>query len=102
MFCLFVFEGIRKLIHVKKATQPNSILLPVTFKNGSDIRSIKIIKSSALNKSPKILMAASNLLQEYKMKERANNAIYKEVISEQQYGNYGYNTYIRIFFIIYE
>lgn len=72
---------------MKKGGHANSILVPVAFKNGSDIRSIKIIKPSALNKSPKILMAASNLLQEYKLKEKTNNTIYTEVIPEQQYGN---------------
>lgn len=84
-------SGIRKVIHVKKGTQANSILVPVAFKNGTDIRSIKIIKPSALNKSPKILMAASNLLQEYKMKEKTNNAIYNEVISEEHYANGEYS-----------
>lgn len=66
--------GIRKVIHVKKGPNKNSILLPVSFKNGTDIRSIKIIKPSAMTtKSPKILMAASTLLQEYKQNEMMKN-----------------------------
>lgn len=82
-FIVVVLAGIRKLIHVKKGNQQNSILLPVTFKNGSDIRSIKIIKPSIVNKSPKILMAASNLLQEYKMKDKTSCVT---TIPEQHYG----------------
>ncbi|XP_031621428.1 probable basic-leucine zipper transcription factor J [Contarinia nasturtii] len=59
-------SGIRKLVQVKKGPNQKSIILPFSLKNGTDIRSIKIIKPSSLTKSPKILMAASNLLQEYK------------------------------------
>lgn len=65
VFCLN-FQGIRKVIQVKKGPNQKSIILPFSLKNGTDIRSIKIIKPSSLTKSPKILMAASNLLQEYK------------------------------------
>lgn len=54
------------MIHVKKGPNKNSILLPMNFKNGTEIRAIKIINPSAVTKSPKVLMAASNLLQEYK------------------------------------
>lgn len=76
------FAGIRKVIHIKKAPNQKSILLPVSFKNGSDIRAIKIVKSSSLTKSPKILLAASTLLQEYKQKELAK----KQIMQEQNYG----------------
>lgn len=77
------------MIHVKKGPNKNSILLPVSFKNGTDIRSIKIIKPSAMTtKSPKILMAASTLLQEYKQNELMKNAAPapKPTVPEQRYG----------------
>lgn len=81
--------GVRKVIHVKKSPNQKSILLPVAFKNGTDIRSIKIVKPSALSKSPKILMAASNLLQEYKQNELLKTTavpIVRQTISEQRHG----------------
>lgn len=75
--------GIRKVIQVKKGPNQKSIILPFSLKNGTDIRSIKIIKPSSLTKSPKILMAASNLLQEYKQNTIIVN---KPVKMEPKYG----------------
>lgn len=63
------------MIQVKKGPNQKSIILPFSLKNGTDIRSIKIIKPSSLTKSPKILMAASNLLQEYKQNEIKQNTL---------------------------
>jgi len=68
-------SGIRKVIQLKKNPNQKPIILPFNLKNGGDIRSIKIIKPSSLTKSPKILMAASNLLQEYKQHEMKQNTI---------------------------
>lgn len=85
------------MIHVKKGPNKNSIFLPVTFKNGTDIRSIKIIKPSAVTKSPKILMAASNLLQEYK--QQTETRIMSPVIKQEpqhdakRYGKYQFSTF---------
>lgn len=63
------------MIQVKKGPNQKSIILPISLKNGTDFRSIKIIKPSSLTKSPKILMAASNFLQEYKQNELKQNTI---------------------------
>lgn len=81
--CFFCPLGIRKVIQVKKGPNQKSIILPFSLKNGTDIRSIKIIKPSSLTKSPKILMAASNLLQEYKQNTIIVN---KPVKLEPKYG----------------
>lgn len=86
----FDLTGIRKVIQLKKSPNQKPIILPFTLKNGTDIRSIKIIKPSSLTKSPKILMAASNLLQEYKQNEMKQNAIIvnRPIKVEPKYGNY--------------
>lgn len=78
------------MIQVKKGPNQKSIFLPLSLKNGTDIRSIKIIKPSSLTKSPKILMAASNLLQEYKQNEIKQNTIFvnKQMKMEHKYGEY--------------
>lgn len=86
----FDLTGIRKVIQLKKSPNQKQIILPFTLKNGADIRSIKIIKPSSLTKSPKILMAASNLLQEYKQNEMKQNAIIvnKSIKVEPKYGTF--------------
>lgn len=86
----FDLAGIRKVIQLKKNPNQKPIILPFTLKNGTDIRSIKIIKPSSLTKSPKILMAASNLLQEYKQNEMKQNAIIynKPIKMEPKYGTF--------------
>lgn len=91
VFCLLSLghTGVRKVIQVKKGPNQKSIILPFSLKNGTDIRSIKIIKPSSLTKSPKILMAASNLLQEYKQNELKQNTIIvnNQMKFEPKYGN---------------
>lgn len=81
--------GIRKVIQVKKGPNQKSIFLPISLKNGTDIRSIKIIKPSILTKSPKILMAASNLLQEYKQNEIKQNTVVVNNVHAQPEFKYG-------------
>lgn len=59
--------GVRKLIRVQNPSNPRSILLPVSFQDVKDFRTIKIINASSLNnKSSNIKMAAANLLQQSK------------------------------------
>lgn len=64
----------------------------MNFKNGTEIRAIKIINPSAVTKSPKVLMAASNFLQEYKRQTGNKTAtvppVIKTVTPEQHYGKY--------------
>lgn len=66
----FCNAGVRKLIRVQNAGNTNnsrSILLPVSFQDVKDFRTIKIINTSNLNsKSPNIKLAAANLLQQSK------------------------------------
>lgn len=60
-------QGVRKLIRVQNPSNPRSILLPVSFQDVKDFRTIKIINASSLNnKSSNIKMAAANLLQQSK------------------------------------
>ncbi|KAJ6635283.1 hypothetical protein Bhyg_13868, partial [Pseudolycoriella hygida] len=60
-------QGVRKLIRVQNPSNPRSILLPVSFQDVKDFRTIKIINASNLNnKSSNIKMAAANLLQQSK------------------------------------
>lgn len=60
--------GVKKLIRVQQnASNPRSILLPVSLQDVKDFRTIKIINTSNLkSKSPNIKMAAANLLQQSK------------------------------------
>lgn len=56
------------MVRVQNAnSNPRSILLPVSFQDVKDFRTIKIINASNLNnKSPNIKLAAANLLQQSK------------------------------------
>ncbi|XP_032514346.2 uncharacterized protein LOC116767914 isoform X2 [Danaus plexippus] len=60
----------RRVIRVAPmAGNPRSILLPVTFKDMKDLKSIKIINASDLKNSPNIKLAAANLLSQSKLQD---------------------------------
>lgn len=59
--------GVKKLIRVQNASNPRSILLPVSLQDVKDFRTIKIINGSNYKTKPaNIKMAAANLLQQSK------------------------------------
>jgi cyclic AMP-responsive element-binding protein 3 len=70
-------NGVRKVIRVQNnPSNPRSILLPVAFQDIKDLRTIKIVNASSLNKkSPNIKLAAANMLQQSKQGLMPKNMI---------------------------
>lgn len=76
----------RKLVRVQNPSNPRSILLPVSFQDVKDFRTIKIINASNLNnKSANIKLAAANLLHQSKQGLVQKNVL---ISKEQLIGEY--------------
>lgn len=81
------FAGVRKLVRVQSAAgvgsgvanAARSILLPVSFQDVKDFRTIKIINASNLNnKSANIKLAAANMLQQSKQGLVQKNVLFSK------------------------
>lgn len=80
--CFFLL-GVRKLVRVQNQNQTSnggrSILLPVSFQDVKDFRTIKIINASNLNnKSANIKLAAANMLQQSKQGLVQKNVVFSK------------------------
>lgn len=76
----------KKIIRVAPiAGNPRSILLPVTFKDMKDFRSIKIINATDLKNPANIKLAAANFLQKSKqaIERKKNNLVYASFDSDE-------------------
>lgn len=77
-----LFLGVRKLVRVQNqnnSSSARSILLPVSFQDVKDFRTIKIINASNLNnKSANIKLAAANMLQQSKQGLVQKNVLFSK------------------------